>query len=177
MREVKLGLKELTAAIDDGGPLATFYLDLETGEIPCITDELRSQMELISESYDDEQSQTLDWERAFEEEETPDWEREALKQADEIDAGLGERFLEIPYRTSDEGFREMQAFVDTVPDPNLQELLGNALTGRHVFRRFKDTLADYPAELEHWYQFREARLRHQALDWLEEEGITLLPGS
>ena len=49
-------------------------------------------MESIYESYYNEQSQTMDWENAFEKEHVPDWQRELLQNADRVEAGFGGGF-------------------------------------------------------------------------------------
>ena len=73
------------------------------------------------------------------------------------------------------GYRDMAEFIDTVTDLDLADRLGIAIQGRGAFRRFKDTLARWPAELE-WYGFSDDRQRGRARAWLAEEGYRpLLP--
>ena len=57
------------------------------------------------------------------------------------------------------GYRDMAEFIDTVTDLDLADRLGIAIQGRGAFRRFKDTLARWPAELERWYGFSDDRQR------------------
>jgi hypothetical protein len=121
-----------------------------------VSDEERGLLEGIYESYYDEQSQTVDWENAFEKEQVPDWQRELLKNADRVEAGFGDRSISIPSEGSHEGYHDMEAFIATVRSPRLQERLERAISGRGAFRYFKDVLLDYPAERERWFQFKPA---------------------
>jgi hypothetical protein len=65
----------------------------------------------------------------------------------------------------------MQAFIETVSSPWLQERLWAAIRSRGAFRRFKDARASAPAERERWFAFKDDRLRRRVLAWLAEEGI------
>jgi len=58
---------------------------------------------------------------------------------------------------------DMQAFIETVASPRLEERLCPAIRGRGAFRRFKDVLAGYPAESERWHAFKSARVRQRVL--------------
>ena len=114
MRQLKIDLSELEIAFDSGGEMISYYLDLETGEVISVSDEERELLESIYESYYDEQSQTVDWESAFEKEHVPDWQREQLQIADRVEAGFGSRFIAIPSEGTQEGYRDMEAFIATV---------------------------------------------------------------
>ena len=145
MRQLKIDLSELEMAFDSYGEMISYYLDLETGEVISVSDEERGLLESIYESYYYEQSESVDWESAFEKEHVPDWQRELLKNADRVEAGFGDRFISILEEGSSEGYRDMEAFTDTVRNRRLQERLERAIIGRGAFRYFKDVLLDYPA--------------------------------
>jgi hypothetical protein len=174
MRQLKIGLSELELTLESGSDMISFYLDLETGEVFRISDEERSLLESIYESYYDEQSETVDWVNAFEKEHLPDWQNELLQNADRVEAGFGDRFISIPSEGSHERYRDMEAFIATVRNRRLQERLDRAISGRGAFRYFKDVLLDYPAERERWFQFKQERLHQRMLDWLKAHGITPL---
>src|SRR4030067_85650 len=140
MRQLKIDLSELELAFDIGSEMVSYYLDLETGEVISVSDEERGSLENIYESYYDEQSQTIDWEKAFEKEHVPDWRRELLQNADRVEAGFGGRFIAIPSEGSHEGYRDMEAFIATVRNPRLQERLERAFSGRGAFRFFNNVL-------------------------------------
>ncbi len=172
MRQLKIDLSELELAFESGSEMISYYLDLETGEVISVSDEERGLLESIYEYYYDEQSETVDWENAFEKEHVPDWQRELLQNADRIETDPGDRFIVIPAEGSHEGYRDMEAFIATARNRRLQERLERAISGRGAFRYFKDVLLDYPAEREHWFQFRQDRLHQRMLDWLELHEIT-----
>jgi hypothetical protein len=92
-----------------------------------------------------------------------------LKEIEEAEPG---RYLELPRAESRDGYEDMQAFIDTVDDTHLQELLGVAIQGRGAFRRFKDALARHPAEQQRWFEFQTARLDARAREWLAERGLS-----
>jgi len=94
-----------------------------------------------------------------------------LMEADGVESGLGTRFLRLPQRDSHESSMDMQAFIETVAHPRLEERLWAAIRGGGAFRRFKDVLAVYPAERVRWFAFKAARVRQRVLAWLADDGI------
>ena len=78
-----------------------------------------------------------------------------------------ERYEAIPKAESHEGYRDMQAFIETVDNEHLAELLEVAISGKGAFRRFKDVLLNYPEEREKWFQFKNDRVEERVLDWLD----------
>lgn len=107
MRQLKINLSELELAFNRGSETISYYLDLETGEVINSSDEERGLLESIYESYYNEQSETVVWENAFQEENIPDWQRELLTNADRIEAGFGDRFISIPSEGSHEGYSDI----------------------------------------------------------------------
>jgi hypothetical protein len=97
--------------------------------------------------------------------------KNALLEADQIEAGYGTRYLCVPQGDSHEGYLDMEAFITTIQNERLQDRLWQAISGRGAFRYFKDVLADYPRERERWFEFKDARLRQRILDWLASQGI------
>jgi predicted nucleotidyltransferase len=65
-----------------------------------------------------------------------------------------------------EAYSDMQDFVARVPDRRASDLLGRAIEGRGAFRRFKDTLFEFPEVREAWFEFHDVRMRKRAIDWL-----------
>ncbi len=47
----------------------------------------------------------------------------------------------------------MEQFVQLVRDPRARDRLDRALQGRGPFRRFKDTLLEFPGLREAWFRF------------------------
>jgi hypothetical protein len=65
----------------------------------------------------------------------------------------------------------MERFIRRVEDDHLQDRLWHAIQGRGAFRRFKDTLARYPALEERWYEFKAAQIEQRMRDWLDAHDI------
>ncbi len=85
-----------------------------------------------------------------------------------------DRYLAIPTDSSREGYRDMEAFAETVKDENLREKLWIALDGKGAFRRFKDVLLEYPQERDRWFKFKEERTKSRIADWVKENKIELV---
>ncbi len=148
MRKLKIDWGELEMAFDNGSFEMSYFLDLETGEVPLVSDEDRDYIEEPLEALHE-------------------WQQEAAKQAKAIEEGDGERFIEVPMRDSHEGYRDMERFIATVASPRLRERLDRAIAGRGAFRRFRDVLAEHPPEETRWYAFKQHRVQQRILDWLE----------
>lgn len=69
------------------------------------------------------------------------------------------------------GYRDMADFVAGVHNRRAAELLDRAISGRGAFRRFKDTLVEFPDLRDAWFRFRDSRARRRALQWLADEGL------
>ena len=72
---------------------------------------------------------------------------------------------------SHEGYRDMAEFVSAVHHRRAADLLDRAISGRGAFRRFKDTLVEFPDLRDQWFRFRDARAHRRALRWLAASGI------
>jgi predicted nucleotidyltransferase len=70
-----------------------------------------------------------------------------------------------------EAYSDMQDFVEGVPDRRASDLLGRAIEGRGAFRRFKDTLYEFPDLREAWFKFHDVRMRRRAIDWLVDADL------
>lgn len=80
-------------------------------------------------------------------------------------------WLEIGSVASHEGYRDMADFVAGVHHRRAAELLDRAIAGRGAFRRFKDTLFEFPELREQWFRYRDARSRRRAVRWLADAGL------
>ena len=98
-------------------------------------------------------------------------EADALDEATE-DPRDDERWLCVEAIESSDAFRIMEDFVDQCDDMRLGRALAQALQQRKPFRRFKDTLADHPAQREAWFAFERQAMEVIARRWCEDNGIT-----
>ncbi len=69
----------------------------------------------------------------------------------------------------------MEDFIETVNSIKLKEKLYNAITRKGAFRQFKDVLNFYPKERERWFKFKDEMVMGRVNEWLEEEGIEIIP--
>lgn len=98
---------------------------------------------------------------------------EAFPQAREIARDLKEeRFLRLPTTRDFHEYRRMEEFIDSMPAGEAQERLGQAISGKGVFRRFKDE-AMRIGVIDGWYKFRDETLRQFLRDWAADHNLTL----
>jgi Uncharacterised protein family (UPF0158) len=69
------------------------------------------------------------------------------------------------------GYGDMEDFAARVREPRTRDLLERAIAGRGAFRRFKDTLLDYPELRQAWFAFHDARWERRAVEWLAERDL------
>lgn len=110
------------------------------------------------------------------------WAQPAIDYAREVgeedeDDSEAPWWLYVHCEGSRAGYRDMEAFIGTVPDPGMADRLERAIVGRGVFRRFKDVLAQDLDELERWFAFSDERERGRARAWLADAGYTVSPTS
>lgn len=91
-----------------------------------------------------------------------------IPETEDFDDPVWRRVDSISSGTS---YRDMAEFVAGVHHRRAAELLDRAITGRGAFRRFKNTLLEFPELREAWFRFRDARARRRALRWLADEGL------
>ena len=72
---------------------------------------------------------------------------------------------------SHESYADLVDFTERVRDPRARDLLERAIGGRGAFRRFKDTLFEFPELREGWFEFHDARAGRRALQWLADEDL------
>ncbi len=72
---------------------------------------------------------------------------------------------------SRESYEDLVDFTERVRDSRARDLLERAIAGRGAFRRFKDTLFDFPELREAWFTFHDARMERRALQWLVGERL------
>ena len=142
--QVPADMQELCNAFEDSSCEHRSYLNLETGEIIQIFDDI----------MDSDEKEELD---------------------DKVEEGFGERYITIPNAESYEGYQDMEDFIETVKEVKLKEKLYNAIAKKGAFRRFKDVLNFYPKERERWFKFKGEKVMERVNEWLEEEGIEIMP--
>jgi hypothetical protein len=72
---------------------------------------------------------------------------------------------------SGDTYGDMEDFIGRVRHPQARDLLERAIAGRGAFRRFKDTLLDFPDLRQAWFAFHDARMERRAIQWLADQGL------
>ena len=89
----------------------------------------------------------------------------------EFDPDLRPGARSIEPLPSSVGYRDMEDFIARVPDRRAADLLERAIAGRGAFRRFKDTLFEFPDLRQAWFALREVRMQRRAIEFLVDEGL------
>lgn len=180
-RRCRISLKDLAESFDMVSNDVSGFLDLEAGEVIFITSETARELEQVYEAMPAALANASDEEQrtallaAMKDEGIDVSDEEMILEADAIDRGLGRRYVALPEADSRSGYRDMEAFIETVADGLLQSRLDRAIRGRGAFRRFKDELRDADTDDEQrWYAFKQERLEDRAREWLADEGIELV---
>lgn len=80
-----------------------------------------------------------------------------------------ERYIEVPRITTDEAFRLMTWFAESVSDERASNKLFDALDRPKPFRRFKDMLFEVGLRDE-WFEFEYQYGKKEIEEWLKELG-------
>jgi hypothetical protein len=100
-------------------------------------------------------------------------EREELDEM--VDEASKECYRYLPIAESQVGYEDMIEYIETIKGANLKEKLSIAISGSGAFRRFKDVLNSYPKERERWFKFKDEKVMERVNEWLDEEGIEIIP--
>ncbi len=149
----KVKLSQLIEAIEYSNDENEVVINLKTGEVYFITQEILNLVE-------DNESHYADWQK-----EEVAWAKDYLANPD----------CYQPFSspsTADE-YKIMEDFIFSLQNQHQQEKLELALQGKGVFRRFKNMVKDLGLE-SNWFQFREERHKQFALEWCEEQGFELV---
>lgn len=167
-QKLEINFFELLQALQDNSGRNEHYLDRETGHVIFITEDVRGAIDTLKEDQvelDEQYAETL---KKYD---IPEWMYTMVYDAYLVEDDEHNRYQAIPPGDSRVAYRTMEDFIETVTDRRLANRLELAIQGRGAFRRFKDTLLDYPAERQRWFAFEEVRQREQVLEWLREQEI------
>ncbi|MCP4544561.1 MAG: hypothetical protein GY832_46220 [Chloroflexi bacterium] len=152
-RKIEINWMELDTAFQSGSWEMRYYLDLETGDVVMVTDEIARYLE-----------DPPDWELS-------DWMKQAIEDVRQVEAGSDTRYIQIPQADTHEDYCDMERFISTVRDSDLRDRLWRAIKGRSAFRYFKDVLTEWPLERERWFSFKDRCIYERVSSWLESENI------
>jgi hypothetical protein len=176
LKRLAIDMEELAYAMEDDSWMFSHYLDTETGQVLTIDSATQDELEaLYEEAYKEDEASLPDLALLLADHEVPEWKRELLLDADRVEEGYGDRYIHVPEGSSHDGYRDMQRFIATVEDGNIQDRLWRAIEGRGAFRRFKNLMDAYPRERERWFAFKKRSEEKRAVWWLQSVGIDPIP--
>jgi hypothetical protein len=133
---------DLLLALEQSSYELTWVLDLTTGEVHFVPDDVWSQHDADA--------------------------ADKLFELMETDPG---RFLHFRPLPSHVGFTIMEDFAEDLRDSRLKDDLFRALNSRHPFRHFKDALCASERVRNAFFAFHEQQMLDYAQQWLEDEQI------
>ncbi len=168
MHKLKISRMDFELAFDLSSYETTVYLDTETGVVIFVENYTVHQLEELLTN-----EETLDDIQASLQAQTnlSETDREQLMDAARVEGATANRYRMLPKPDSQDGYQNMQDYIESLEDEHLRELLEVAIQGSGAFRRFKDVLYRYPDAQMNWFKFRKERERQRMLDWFESEGI------
>lgn len=126
----------------------TVYVNINSGDVLAVIDEMESFM------LDDDLLEDADMDP---------WEAERSEIAANPD-----NYLEIEKMGSDQSFRVMTAFVETVTDKELKMKLELGLGLSKPFRNFKDIIDMEGDERQRWFAFKQAKYEEFVREQIEQ---------
>jgi predicted nucleotidyltransferase len=178
MRQLTIDWYALEAAFDDDDEFGTDranYLDVETGEVVFVDEEISSTVGLIIDELQESLGEA-DWtDEVFREtdafQQLSKEEQPSVLAAMKIDYGDSNQFARVPTFESHESYEWMRDFIETVDDDGPRNRLSDAISQRKPFRRFRDVLAGDRRLEQQWREFEATRRRDVIIDWLHSIGV------
>ena len=175
MKKLKVDFDEIQKAMEDiVRDTFDYFLDLETGEVIAISEDILSEVKSrLYEGDYDEIEDDIEYIEFDKEPDLPYWMEDEVELAMEVLLDEDGRYVRIPERKSSEAYKVMADFIETVNDSILKKELANALKGKGAFRSFKDVLLDYPRERKRWHSYDAKAMKKVIIEWLESIGVEI----
>lgn len=158
MKKLKVDIDDIALAMESSNEIEETIqcLDTETGNVVSV---FRSVMDDVEEGNDEAIS------------DYPEWMKEMAEDAEALLNDEKRRFVEIPKISSPEAYEVMESFIWDISDEEVRNRLLGASKGKGAFRRFKDTISEWPDLEKRWYEYKDKSIKKEVLDWLESIGI------
>lgn len=99
----------------------------------------------------------------------PEWDGLDEDDEDDEDDPHERGLVAIEPTGSRAAYLDMVEFAEATGNVRASELLLRALEGRGAFRRFRDTLYEFPDLRERWFEYTNSAGECRAIDWLLDE--------
>jgi hypothetical protein len=177
MKSLEVDFDEIQKAMEDvARDTFDYFLDLETGEVMPLSEEIVQEMKarLADDEFEGIEDD-IEYIEFDEEPEIPDWMTDEMEIILEILLDESGRYLRIPERGNGAAYQSMNDFIETVGDLPLKKELTSALNGKGAFRKFKDVLIRFPGERKRWHGFNAKAMKKESIEWLKSHGIKAIP--
>jgi len=177
MKKLYVDFDEIQKAMEDVvRDTFDYFLDLETGEVVSLSEEIVRELRVrLSDDEFEHIGDEIEYVEFDEEPEIPDWMTDEMEMILEILLDESERYKRIPERAKSVAYQSMNEFIDTIEDPMLKEELSSALNGKGAFRKFKDALIKVPRERKRWHGYNAKTMKKESVEWLRSLGIVAIP--
>jgi hypothetical protein len=177
MKKLEVDFDEIQKATEDVmRDTFDYFLDLETGEVLTLSEEIVREMKArLSDDDFEEIDDDIEYIEFDEEPEIPDWMTDEMEMILEILLDESGRYIRIPERKNRVAYQSMHDFIETIEDPLLKKELSSALDGKGAFRKFKDALVRFPGERKRWHRHNAKALKKESTEWLKSLGIEAVP--
>lgn len=164
-----------TAFTDSPGEFGlerTDYLDLESGKVVVVDEQIRSAVDCVMDELDEDANGSDEEIRRTETfQQLSEFEQSCVLAAITVEYGGANRFEEVPHIDSHEAYELMRSFLETVVDERVRDRLCEAITQRKPFRRFRDVLATDRRLERQWQQCEASGQRQMIIEWLHSIDI------
>ena len=168
MKLLKIDFNEIQKAIEDVSRDAfDYFLDLETGEVMTISNEILEKAEANLYKSDNE---PITNEKEIDEYDMPEWIEDEVELAIRIFSEK-QRYVRIPERESQEVYILMKKFTEGVEELHPHDELSAALNSPNSFSGFKKTLSNFPEHRKKWFALNAGAMKKAIIEWLESTGI------
>lgn len=147
-----------------------YFLDIETGEVLILSEDiLNKARSMLFRDFDEDME---DFEEVvFDREiDIPVWMEDEIELALDIFLS-GDTYVRVPERSAGNVYAAMNQFIGQLKDAQLEKELRQILTGQGAFRRFKDALEPYPKLRKLWYGYNAKVTRSEIREWLRSLSI------
>jgi len=158
MKRLKVDIDDIALVMETSDEIeeSISCFDAETGEVINV---FRSVMDDVEEGNEEAIN------------DYPDWMKDMVQDAEALLSDDKGRFVEIPKIPTYEEYGFMESFIEEIKSEKIRNKLFRAIQGKGAFRRFKDTISDWPDLEKQWFANRDEAMRKEVIEWLESIGI------
>ncbi|MDP3112304.1 MAG: UPF0158 family protein [Thermodesulfovibrionales bacterium] len=169
MKLLKIDFIEIQKAMEDVSRDAfDYFLDLETGEVMTISNEMLEKAEANLYKSDNE---PITNEKEIDEYDMPEWIEKEVEMAVRIFSSEKDSYVRIPERESSDAYNLMKKFTEGVEELHPHDELLSALGSPNAFSRFKKALSDFPSYREKWFALNARAMKKTISEWLTSIGV------